>query len=113
MDLEICKNNPKTAFMAGMYEKLSKDESEVRTMLEADPSFKEMAEHELASILEQKKSLETEMMAIIASDQVEDEKPKEIILEVRAGAGGDGAGEGARRQDLWRAGGLRRNLGRP
>ncbi len=91
MDLEICKNNPKTAFMAGMYEKLSKDESEVRTMLEADPSFKEMAEHELASILEQKKSLETEMMAIIASDQVEDEKPKEIILEVRAGAGGDEA----------------------
>ena len=91
MDLEICKNNSKTAFMAGMYEKLTKDESEVRTMLEADPSFKEMAEHELASIIEQKKSLETEMMAIIASDQVEDEKPKEIILEVRAGAGGDEA----------------------
>ena len=91
MDLEKCKNNPKTAFMAGMYEKLTKDEAEVRGMMEADPSFKEMAEHELASILEQKKSLETEMVAIIASDQVEDEKPKEIILEVRAGAGGDEA----------------------
>jgi peptide chain release factor 1 len=91
MNLEIYKANPKTSFMAGLYEKLMKDEAEVRGMIEADPSFKEMAEHELSSIIEQKKSLETEMAAIVAGDMVEDEKPKEMILEVRAGAGGDEA----------------------
>lgn len=91
MNLDIYKNNPKTSFMAGMYEKLEKEENEVNKMMESDPAFKEMAEHDLISIIEQKKSLETEMAGIIAADQVEDEKPKEIILEVRAGAGGDEA----------------------
>ena len=91
MDLELYKNNPKTSFMASMYEKLSREEAEVRAMAEADTSFKEMAEHEIASITEQKKSLETEMTSIAASDQVEDEKPREMIMEIRAGAGGDEA----------------------
>ena len=91
MDLEKYKQNSKTAYMAGMYEKLVKDEADVRAMAESDPSFKEMAEADLASIIEQKKSLETQMAGILAADQVEDEKPKEMILEIRAGAGGDEA----------------------
>ncbi|MDE1941089.1 MAG: PCRF domain-containing protein, partial [Patescibacteria group bacterium] len=77
--------------MAGMYEKLIRDEAETRGMIEADPAMKEMAEHELASILEQKKGLEEQMKAILAGEKEEDEKTNEIILEVRAGAGGDEA----------------------
>lgn len=91
MNLDEYKNNPKTAFMAGLYEKLVKDEAETRALAANDPGMKEMADHDLASILEQKKSLETEMKEIIEADKVEDEKPNEIILEVRAGAGGDEA----------------------
>ncbi len=89
MNLESYKSNPKTAFLAGMYEKLIKDEAEVRGMIDADPAMREMAEHELASIVEQKVALEKQMDDIIAADQVEEEHPKEMILEVRAGAGGD------------------------
>lgn len=77
--------------MAGLYEKLLKDEAEVKTMGESDPAMKEMAEHDLASIHEQMNSLKAEMDTILESDKVEDEKPNEIILEVRAGAGGDEA----------------------
>lgn len=91
MNLESYKSNPKTAFMASLYEKLLKDEAEVRGMIEADPSMKEMGEHELASLMEQKVSLEKEMVAIAAADAAEEEKPKEMVLEVRAGAGGDEA----------------------
>ncbi|MBP6858652.1 MAG: PCRF domain-containing protein [Candidatus Pacebacteria bacterium] len=91
MNTEQYKSNPKTAFMAGLYEKLLKDEAEVRGMIDADPTMKEMAEHELASIIEQKESIKKEMDAIIAADEVEEEKPREMILEVRAGAGGDEA----------------------
>lgn len=91
MNLETYKSNPKTAFMAGLYEKLLKDEAETRAMIEADPGMKDMAEHELASIIEQKKSMKEEMDAILAADKQEDEKPNEIILELRAGAGGDEA----------------------
>lgn len=82
------KDNPKTAFLAQSFEKLLADEKETLS-LAADPAMKEMADHELASIQEQKKALETQMDEIIAADKVEEEKPIEIVLEVRAGAGGD------------------------
>ncbi|MEK7642118.1 MAG: PCRF domain-containing protein [Patescibacteria group bacterium] len=91
MNLDPYKANPKTAFMAGLYEKLAKEEGEVRGMIAADPSMKEMAEHELTSIVEQKDSLEKEMAEILAGDIAEDEIPKEMIMEIRAGAGGDEA----------------------
>lgn len=91
MNLESYKSNPKTSFMASLYEKLLKDEAEIQGMISADPAMKEMAEHELASVIEQKNALQKEMEAIIAADAIEEEKPKEIILEVRAGAGGDEA----------------------
>ncbi len=91
MNLDIYKSNPKTAFLAGMYEKLLKDEAEVRAMAEKDPSLKEMAESDLVSILEQQKNTEQQMKEILEGDVEVEEKPNEIILEVRAGAGGDEA----------------------
>lgn len=95
MNLERYKSNPKTAFLAEAYDKLLKDEAETRTMIEKDPSFRELAEGELASITEQKKTLAEQMETIIKAEE-EAEKTsegivKEIILEVRAGAGGDEA----------------------
>lgn len=91
MNLDTYKSNPKTSFLAGMYEKLLKDEQEVRTMIEKDPSLQEMGEADLASILEQKDSLMKQMDEILEADKQEEEKPNEVILEVRAGAGGDEA----------------------
>jgi len=91
MDLESYKKNPKTSFLAGLYEKLLKEEGDVRSMMEKDPSLKELAENDLAGILEQKSSLEKEMSSIVAADVEVEEKPREVILEVRAGAGGDEA----------------------
>jgi peptide chain release factor 1 len=91
MDLDSYKNNPKTAFLAGQYEKVLRDQAEVSAMVAKDPSLKELAESDLASILEQKKTLEEQMKSIADSDAVEAETPRELILEVRAGAGGEEA----------------------
>ena len=91
MNLDDLKKNPKTTYLAGAYEKLLSDEAETRGMIAIDPAMKEMAEHELSGILEQKKAMEDQMNAILEGDKEEDEKPNEIILEVRAGAGGDEA----------------------
>lgn len=91
MNLEAFQNNPKTAFLAGMYEKLQRDEVEMKTMAEKDPTLKEMADSDLVSIREQMKNLEEQMTSILENDKVEDEIPNEVILEVRAGAGGDEA----------------------
>jgi peptide chain release factor 1 len=91
MDLTKYKENPKTAFLAEMYQKLEKDEAEVKKMAESDQSFLEMAQNDLVSIAEQKDSILKQMDEILDSEKVEDEKANEIILEVRAGAGGDEA----------------------
>jgi peptide chain release factor 1 len=91
MDIDQYKNNTKTAYLAGMYEKLLKDEVEMLSMIEKDPTLKEMAESDLVSIREQKKDLEMQMKSILEGDKEEDEKPNEVILEIRAGAGGDEA----------------------
>jgi peptide chain release factor 1 len=90
MDLERYKSNPKTSFIAGMYEKLLSDEADVRAMT-SDPAMAELAVNDLASIEEQKKGLMAQMDEILAAEAAEEEKPKEVILEVRAGAGGDEA----------------------
>jgi peptide chain release factor 1 len=91
MNLDTYKTNPKTSFLAGMYEKLLKDEADVHAMIEKDPSLKEMGEADLVSIVEQKKSMQAQMDEILAGDKEEEEKPNEIVLEIRAGAGGDEA----------------------
>lgn len=91
MNLETYKNNPKTSFLAEQYEKLIRDEKETLDMIAKDPALKELAENDLASIREQIKSMEEQMTAILESDKEEEENPTEMILEVRAGAGGDEA----------------------
>lgn len=90
-DLTKFKENHKTSFLADMYEKLLKDENELLTMAENDPSLKEMAEEDLKNFQVQKEGLRTQMEEILKADEKEMELPTEIILEVRAGAGGDEA----------------------
>lgn len=95
MNLEEYKNNPKTAFLAGLYENLLRNEQETRKLSENDPSLRELAESDLASIIEQKDALEKEMQDIVRAEKENEEAEakivNEVILEVRAGAGGDEA----------------------
>jgi peptide chain release factor 1 len=91
MNLEEHKKNHKTAFLAEIYEKLLKDEADILSMIEKDPSMKELAQADLDSIAEQKKNTEEQIKVIVESEKEEIENPTELILEVRAGAGGDEA----------------------
>ena len=88
MNLESFKANPKTAYLAQAYEKLVKQENETSSLVRQNPSLAEMAEHELVSIRDQKKVLELEMESIVKINVLEEEKPREVVMEVRAGAGG-------------------------
>ncbi len=91
MDLEVLKTNHKTRYLAGEYERLLLEKNQVETMIAGDPSMAELAIGELASLGEQISVLEKQMQGILDADKEVEEKPKEIILEVRAGAGGDEA----------------------
>lgn len=91
MNLERFKNNQKTAYLAGMYEKLEQEQAQVETMAASDPSFKDLAAQEIADLVAQKNELMTQMESIVAKDEAEEEFPNEVVIEVRAGAGGDEA----------------------
>lgn len=90
-DITPFKSNIKTQYLAETWERLHVEESEVREMLKSDPAFAELGEEELKKIEEQKSTLQSQMEAILKSDEEEEEVTNEIILEVRAGAGGDEA----------------------
>lgn len=91
MDIESFKQNSKTSFLADLYLKLEKEEVEIRKMAATDPSFGTLAKDEVDNISAQKEALLSQMKEIISKDAVEEEFPNEIVLEIRAGAGGDEA----------------------
>lgn len=91
MNLEEYKKNHKTAYLADIYEKLQKDEADLLSLISSDPSMKDMAQADLDMIILQKKNTEDQIKTIIESEKEEIEYPTELILEVRAGAGGDEA----------------------
>lgn len=90
-DLEQLKKNHKTSYFAGEYERLLNEEKSVNEMIEKDESLKELAEEELENIRFQKEAIERQIEEIEKSEKEEEEFPNEIVLEVRAGAGGDEA----------------------
>ena len=89
--LEKYKKNKKTNFLASAYESLEKEKDELLKMLAGDPSLKEMGEDDLKRIEEQQDGLKKQMDEIIALEKKEEEFPNEVVLEVRAGAGGNEA----------------------
>ena len=90
-DITEYKQNPKTAYLADEYERLNKKEEEVRALSASDPDMADMAKDELAEIAEHKKGVMSEIERIVATEKEEEEFPNEIVLEVRAGAGGEEA----------------------
>jgi peptide chain release factor 1 len=91
LDIEALKKNPKTQYLAEQYERLLQQENETQALVENDESMKEMAQEELQAIMVQKNAIEGQVAAIEDSEKEEEEFPNEIILEARAGAGGDEA----------------------
>ncbi len=104
MNLELYKKNPRTAHLAESYERVSKEETELRVLAERDPSMKELADKELALFAEQKEALATQMREVAEAAKEEEAFPNELVLEVRAGVGGDEAALFAREiADMYRA----------
>ncbi|MEO8637986.1 MAG: PCRF domain-containing protein [Candidatus Taylorbacteria bacterium] len=91
MDIKKLKENHKTAFLAENLEGLEKQEVELQKMLASDPHMKNLAEEEIKNLHAQKEAVESQIEDILAKDKEEEEFPNEIILEIRAGAGGEEA----------------------
>jgi peptide chain release factor 1 len=85
------RNHPKTQFLARQFDDLVKKREEATAVSAEDPALADLAAEELHSLDTQMDALYSEMTRIIDESKVEDEKPYGVVLEVRAGAGGDEA----------------------
>lgn len=94
MDLTKYKENQKTSYLAQLLEELLKKESDLLALAESDVTMKEMADEELKHIVEEKQNLIAQMDNILTVEEKEESRDggaNEVILEVRAGAGGEEA----------------------
>jgi peptide chain release factor 1 len=91
MNLDEYKKSHKTRYLAEMYEKLVKDEEELKNLMSHDDSMNVLGQEELSTITIQKEGLVKQMKEIFESEKEEEETPNEIVLEVRAGTGGEEA----------------------
>lgn len=83
-------DDPRVSYMVAEWNRLTQAEKDAEELVEVDPSMKELAEKEIQEIEQQKEVLMKQMTDIVGSDN-EREWPNEIVLEVRAGVGGDEA----------------------
>jgi len=97
MDLSHFKENPKTAYLYAEFVRLEKEEAEVAAL--AAGELGELAADDLARLKEQKAGVLAEMERILKAEEKEEEFPNEIVLEVRAGVGGEEAALFA--EELW------------
>jgi peptide chain release factor 1 len=75
----------------GIYKKLLKDMEDAEELLRSgDKELKELAQAELDELRERQPSLEQELMVMLIPKDPRDEKS--VIIEIRAGTGGDEAG---------------------
>ncbi len=91
IDLTPYKENKKTNFLATEYARLLIEQQKIRDLLKEDASMAELVEEEQEGLEKQQASLLAQMDEIIEAEKKEEEFPNEVILEVRAGAGGDEA----------------------
>ena len=89
--LEEFRNNNKTQFLASQFDTLYQKYNDALDLIKTDESLRELAEEEAEEYSVQLTGLYNEMGQIIASAKEEEAKPYGIMLEVRAGAGGDEA----------------------
>lgn len=90
LNLDELKKDFKTSFFAGEIERLQKEKESLLEMAQ-DPDMKEMAEGDMKNVDEQLDAMVSKIKDIIKEDEVADEYPNEIVLEIRAGVGGEEA----------------------
>ena len=90
LDLSKYKQNPKTQYLAENLERLLKEEADI-LVLQKEEGMGELADADLKNIELQKDILINQMEEILKEEEKEEEFPNEIVLEVRAGVGGEEA----------------------
>jgi peptide chain release factor 1 len=85
------KKNHATAYLAEEYERLGKEAEEAKAAAGEDAELLAMAEEEAKVNAARQEDILGQIEAIVNREQEEAERPKALVMEFRAGAGGDEA----------------------
>lgn len=85
------RNNQKTQYIAEQFDNLLKTQTSAKTLLLGEVEMKVLAETEIAEIQKQLEALYEDMKQILTTEEEQESIPYGVVLEVRAGAGGDEA----------------------
>lgn len=89
--LQEFKDHEKTQWLASQFESELAKLHEAESLAETDPEMAELAKEEIATLSTQLQGQWDEMERIVLASVEEEKKPYGVMLEVRAGAGGDEA----------------------
>lgn len=84
------RDDHRISYLIPEWDRLTRAEAEAEALC-ADPDMRDLAEQELIQVRAQKEAISTQIETILKSDEEEQEFPSELVLEIRAGAGGDEA----------------------
>ncbi len=90
-DIATFREDPKTAYLAAEYDRLQGELKRLQDLMEEDPSLAELAGEERTSLIQQSEALIKQMEEILAPEVGEGDEPYAVVMEFRAGAGGDEA----------------------
>jgi peptide chain release factor 1 len=85
------KNNHATAYLAGEYEHIEREKSAAFQAADNDPELLQMAEEEQKAGTIRQVEILAEIERVLTEEKEVSERPKALVLEFRAGAGGDEA----------------------
>jgi peptide chain release factor 1 len=90
LNMEELRKDFKTSYFASEIDRLVKEKESLLEMMQ-DPDMKEMAEDDIKNVEEQLGFVIEKVKEIIKEEEIADEYPNELVLEIRAGVGGDEA----------------------
>ncbi len=90
-NIDDYKDDQQVGYLVVEYKKLDGELEDARRMSLEDPELKELAAEDMARITDSKSQIQAQIERIIKSEEEELKFPNELVLEVRAGAGGDEA----------------------
>ncbi len=89
-DLQLFRDNQKTVYLMAEYDRLTKELADNQS-LTSDPQMAELAALEIASLETQRTQLLEQMQGIVEADKPKAHEAVGVIMEIRAGAGGEEA----------------------
>lgn len=88
-DLKSYRENSKTAYLMTEYDRLFQEISNNQELAQSDPGMAELALEEIKGLEGQRADLLKKIMEIVEEEKSTPEEIKKLVLEVRAGAGGE------------------------